>query len=89
MNDPLVEEVRRIRGEHAARSHYDLWAIFRDFQEQQKRSGLTFVSFADGPDEAAPRLELLPAGFANPIAPIARWREAAPASEQGERGHSS
>lgn len=47
MNDPIVDEVRRVRGEHAARFNYDLWAIFRDIQEQQKRSGLKFVSFAD------------------------------------------
>jgi hypothetical protein len=47
MNDPIVDEVRRVRGEHAARFNYDLWAIFRDIQEQQNRSGLTFVSFAD------------------------------------------
>jgi hypothetical protein len=51
MNDPIVDEVRRIRGEHAARFNYDLWAIFRDIKEQQQRSGLDFVSFAD---EASP-----------------------------------
>ena len=54
MNDPIVDEVRRVRGEHAARFNYDLWAIFRDIQEQQKRSGLTFVSFADEPSGGAP-----------------------------------
>lgn len=47
MNDPIVDEVRRIRAEHAARFNYDLWAIYRDIKEQQERSGLTFVSFAD------------------------------------------
>jgi len=51
MNDPIVDEVRRIRGEHAARFNYDLWAIFRDIKEQQKRSGLNFVSFTDLPDQ--------------------------------------
>ncbi len=67
MNDPIVDEVRRVRSEHAARFNYDLWAIFRDIQEQQKRSGLTFVSFTEdasaaeskplagaGPDNAPP-----------------------------------
>ena len=54
MNDPIVDEVRRVRGEHAARFNYDLWAIFRDIQEQQKRSGLTCVSFADAAIEVAP-----------------------------------
>ncbi len=47
MSDPIVDEVRRVRGEHAARFNYDLWAIFRDIKEQQERSGLNFVSFAD------------------------------------------
>ena len=54
MNDPIVDEVRRVREEHAARFHYDLWAIFRDIKEQQKRSGLTFVSFADEANVEAP-----------------------------------
>jgi hypothetical protein len=54
MNDPIVDEVRRVRGEHAARFNYDLWAIFRDIKEQQKRSGLTFVSFADEASVGAP-----------------------------------
>ena len=54
MNDPIVDEVRRVRGEHAARFNYDLWAIFRDIKEQQERSGLKFVSFADEPNTATP-----------------------------------
>jgi len=58
MNDPIVDEVRRVRGEHAARFNYDLWAIFRDIKEQQKRSGLTFVSFADEPSGIVPSQEL-------------------------------
>ena len=44
--DPIVDEVRRIREAHAARFNYDLRAIFADIKEQQKRSGLKFVSFA-------------------------------------------
>lgn len=47
MNDPIVDEVRRVRDEHAARFDYDLWAIFRDIKEKQNRSGLHFVSFAE------------------------------------------
>jgi hypothetical protein len=54
MKDPIVDEVRRVRGEHAARFHYDLWAIFRDIKEQQERSGLKFVSFADEPPQELP-----------------------------------
>ena len=66
MNDPIVDEVRRVRGEHAARFNYDLWAIFRDIQEQQKRSGLTFVSFAEEPRGLAPNQALPPTGAAIP-----------------------
>ena len=46
MNDPIVEEVRKVRDAHAARFNYDLDAIFRDIKEQEKKSGRTFVSFA-------------------------------------------
>ena len=47
MNDPIVDEVRRIRDEHAARFNYDLRAIYKDIKEKQQLSGLHFVSFAD------------------------------------------
>lgn len=43
MNDPIVEEVRRVRDAHAARFNYDLDAIFRDIKEQEKKSGHNFV----------------------------------------------
>lgn len=45
MNDPIVDEVRRVRDAHAARFNYDLDAIFRDIKEQEKKSGRRFVSF--------------------------------------------
>ena len=45
MNDPIVDEVRRVRDAHAARFHYDLDAIFRDIKEQEKKSEHKFVSF--------------------------------------------
>jgi len=45
MNDPIVDEVRRIRDEHAAGFNYDLHAIYLDLKEQEKASGITFVSF--------------------------------------------
>ena len=45
MNDPIVDEVRRVRDAHAARFNYDLDAIFRDIKEQEKKSGRKFVSF--------------------------------------------
>jgi len=35
--DPIVEEVRKVRQEHAARFNYDLQAICRDLKEQEKQ----------------------------------------------------
>lgn len=42
--DPIVEEVRRIRDEHAKRFNYDLHAICEDFRKKQWSSGHTVVS---------------------------------------------
>ena len=44
MNDPIVDEVRRIRDAHAARFNYDLDAIFRDIKERERKSGHKFVN---------------------------------------------
>jgi hypothetical protein len=49
MNDPIVEEVRRVRDAHAARFNYDLDAIFQDIKEQEKKSGHKFVSGVSRP----------------------------------------
>jgi hypothetical protein len=43
LNNPIVDEVRRIRDAHAARFNYDLDAIFRDIKEREKKSGLKVV----------------------------------------------
>ncbi len=43
--DPIVEEVRRIRDEYAARFNYDLNAIYRDLKEQERASGRRYVRF--------------------------------------------
>ena len=43
MNDPIVDEVRRVRDAHAARFNYDLDAIFQDIKKREKESGLVFV----------------------------------------------
>ena len=66
MNDPIVDEVRRVRDAHAARFNYNLDAIFRDLKEQEKQSGRKFVSF--GPRRIAPPAPLPPpmAGSAEP-----------------------
>ncbi len=43
--DPIVEEVRRIREEHAALFGYDLRAIYDDLKESERKSGRAIVSF--------------------------------------------
>jgi hypothetical protein len=37
MKDPIVEEIRRFRDEHAKRFNYDLDAICEDFKSHQYR----------------------------------------------------
>lgn len=43
--DEIVEEVRRIREEHAAKFNHDLKAIYEDAVKRQKLSGRKLVSF--------------------------------------------
>jgi len=43
--DPIVEEVRKVRDEHAARFNYDLKAIYRDLKELERTSGRCYVKF--------------------------------------------
>jgi len=52
--DPIVEEVRRVRQQYAARFNYDLAAIFRDLQERQDRGEFTVVSRKPRPPIARP-----------------------------------
>jgi hypothetical protein len=54
MNDPVVDEVRKVRDAHAARFNYDLDAIFRDIKDQEKKSGRKFVSFPPRKAEPSP-----------------------------------
>ena len=42
--DPIVEEIRKIRDEHARKFNYDLHAICEDIRQRQARSGRTVVS---------------------------------------------
>jgi hypothetical protein len=42
--DRIVEAVRRIRQQYAARFNYDLAAIFRDLKEREERGEFTVVS---------------------------------------------
>ncbi len=63
MNDPIVEEVRRVRDAHAAQFNYDLDAIYQDIKEQEKKSGRKFVSFTS--PEVEPNRVLPPTGVAS------------------------
>ena len=44
--DEIVEEVRRIKEEHAAEYDYDIRAMFRALREKQRKSGRKVASRA-------------------------------------------
>ena len=75
MNDPIVDEVRRVRDAHAAMFNYDLDAIFKDIKEQEKKSGLKFVSFP--PRRTEPIQAPQPTGAAIPVSRDSKSLEAA------------
>ena len=79
MNDPIVDEVRRIRDAHAARFNYDLDAIFRDIKEREKKSGHQFVSGVAR--LSMPNRALQPTGAAIPVSQDSKSLKAAPAAE--------
>ncbi len=43
-NDPIVDEVRKVRDAHAKKFNYDLQAIAADLKKQQKASKRNFVT---------------------------------------------
>jgi hypothetical protein len=49
MKDPVVEEVRRAREQHAAKFQHNLKKIMADAQRRQKTSGRKVVSLASRP----------------------------------------
>jgi len=54
--DPIVEEVRKIREEHAKQFNYDLRAIVGNLRRQQEQSGRKYVRFEPRrPSEAKKR----------------------------------
>ena len=79
MNDPIVDEVRRVRDANAARFQYDLDAIFRDIKEQEKKGGRTFVSFP--PRKIGPNQALQPTGAVTPVSPGSESPETAPTAD--------
>lgn len=42
--DEIVEEVRKVRDEYAAKFDYDLEAIYKDIKKQEKKSHRKIVS---------------------------------------------
>ena len=46
MLDPIAEEIRKIREDHAARFNYDLSAIVEDIRRRQKERGLPVVTLS-------------------------------------------
>lgn len=52
MKDPIVEEVRRTREQHAAKLQFDLKKIGADARRRERNSGRKIVSLASRP--AAP-----------------------------------
>jgi hypothetical protein len=50
--DPIVEEVRRIRDELAAKYGYDIDKIFEAARKQERKSGRKTVSFVPKPTRA-------------------------------------
>ena len=48
-DDPIVEEVRKARVDHARRFDFDLRAMWLDIKEQEERSERNFVSFPARP----------------------------------------
>lgn len=79
MNDPIVEEVRRVRDAHAATFNYDLDAIFQDIKEQEKKSGHKFVSGAAR--QAVPNPALQPTEAAISVTSCPTSQPAAPSAE--------
>lgn len=78
MNDPIVDEVRRVRDAHAARFNYDLDAIFQDIKEQERKSGHRFVG---GVARKAGPNQLPQTAGGTQVSERSQLAEAAPAGE--------
>lgn len=49
VSDPIVEEIRLIRQEHAKRFNYDLRAIVEDLRQQERKHPERLVSLPPKP----------------------------------------
>jgi len=43
--DPLVEEIRKTRQDHAARFRFDIEAIYQDLKNQERKGKYKLLSF--------------------------------------------
>lgn len=57
-NDPIVEEVRKTRDEHAKKFNYDLQAIVADLKKQQKVSKHKFVTLPPKKPTVLPKVKV-------------------------------
>jgi hypothetical protein len=79
MNDPIVDEVRKVRDAHAASFNYDLHAIYLDIKKREKERGLHFV---DGvARQPVPNVVPQPTSAANAVSPPSTAPEVAPTAE--------
>lgn len=53
--DPIVEEVRKVREEHAKKFNYDIHAICQDIRKQERRSRRKLVTLPPKRPHTAPR----------------------------------
>lgn len=44
-DDPIIDEVRKIRDQHAVQFDYDLDAIVADLKERERASGREYVNY--------------------------------------------
>jgi hypothetical protein len=57
-NDPIVEEVRRVRDAHAKKFNYNLQAIAADLKKQQKTSKQKFVTLTPRKPTVLPKAKV-------------------------------
>ena len=69
MNDPIVEEIHKIREEYAEKFDYDVDAMFEDMRKKQSQSQHKIVSFTkdnkDARNSEDKQVAYFPASFLN------------------------
>lgn len=54
MTDAVIDELRAVREEHAARHGYDIKSIFREIRAREEASGREYVRYPPRRIDAAP-----------------------------------